>query len=250
MPRQPFGLKLFILLIMLLISSPSLADDWHTLASGIEYRDIGASLGSPWSHVHAFRIDLNKNQFELAFARHFSRKSASIEDFAQHRNALIALNGGFFDRDYHPLGLRISQQKQYNPLKRISWWGIFYIKDGKAYVSSLREYQRNNDVEFAIQSGPRLIVDGKLPHLKPGVAERSALGITPEGQVIIVVTENAPLSTTSLAQLLKSPPLHCQDALNLDGGSSSQIKADIGSFQLNVMGFSNVSDAIVLRSKG
>ena len=73
------------------------------------------------------------------------------------------------------------------------------------------------------------------------------MGISPDGRVIILVTENAPMTTTALAELFRSPPLNCKEALNLDGGSSSQLYADIGSLQLNVHGFSNVSDAIVVK---
>ncbi len=58
-----------------------------------------------------------------------------------------------------------------------------------------------------------------------------------------------PLSTTELAQVMKAAPLNCENALNLDGGSSSQLRAQIGSFQLDVHGFSNVSDAVIVQAK-
>ena len=80
------------------------------------------------------------------------------------------------------------------------------------------------------------------------MADRSALGITRQGKVIILVSTNSAMSTHRLAQILKSPPLSCFDAINLDGGSSSQLFAHIDSFHLNVHGFSNVSDAIIVKS--
>ena len=51
------------------------------------------------------------------------------------------------------------------------------------------------------------------------------------------------MTTRELAKMLKAPPLSCIDAINLDGGSSSQLFAHINSFRLNVHGFSNISDA-------
>lgn len=233
--------------LLLLATFSTKAADWKTIAPGVDYIDIRANLLTPWSHVHVFRIDLKYNQLGLVMAPALSKHHASIEEFAQHSKALLALNGGFFDKNYHPLGLRISNQRQYSALKKISWWGIFYIKNHKPSISSLKAYDDDQHVDFAVQSGPRLLVKGRIPSLKIGRAERSALGISSDGHVIIVVTENSPMSTTDLAELMKSPPLECKDALNLDGGSSSQLYVKHHSFELNVHGFSNVSDAIVVQ---
>jgi len=235
------------LILMLFCTVPALADDWRELAPGVEYRDLGGSLLAPWSHIHVFRIDLKKNFLDLAMAKEISRPYASVDEFSQHSNALITINGGFFDRNHRPLGLRIAHQQELNPIKRISWWGIFYIKNQKPALTNLREFRKDKQIDFALQSGPRLLVNGKIPSLKPGIAERSALGITTKDHVIMLVTDNTPMTTTELAELMQSPPLNCNEALNLDGGSSSQLKAQIDSFQINVHGFSNVSDAIVVK---
>lgn len=246
MPRQTIQFILFVLFGLITTTTTGFAQDWRTLAPGIQYQDLNASLLTPWSHIHVFRIDLKQNQLDLMLAKSLSKPNASIDEFAQESQALIALNGGFFDQNYHPLGLRISHHQQKNSLKRISWWGVFYTQNQKPYLTSMRNFRKNNRIEFALQSGPRLIVDNKIPSLKPGIAERTALGITPDDEVIILVTENTPMTTESLAHLMKSSPLDCKQALNLDGGSSSQLKATIDSFKINVHGFSNVSDAIVV----
>lgn len=260
MPRQPFAydclkqlnhLLLKILLIFSLIpTTAAFAGNWRDLATGVEYLDLGSTILAPWSHVHVFRIDLKNNQLELVMANSLSQPHASVNEFAHYSKALLSINGGFFDHNYQPLGLRISRQQQYSPLKQISWWGIFYIKDQKPHLSSARRYKNNQHIDFAVQSGPRLIVNGHIiPSLKAGHAERSALGITDDEHVIILVTDNTPMTTMTLATLMQSPPLNCRDALNLDGGSSSQLFAHIGSFRINVHGFSNVSDAIIVKPK-
>lgn len=220
---------------------------WQKLSPGIEYQDLAGGLLSPWTHIYAFRIDLNKNTLALVNAKNLALKNASANQFAEHSKALLSINGGFFDNQFNPLGLRITNKKLENPLKRISWWGIFYIKNNKASISSLNHFNYDSDIDFAIQSGPRLLIKRKIPSLKAGEADRSALGITVDGKIIILVSTNAAMSTRQLAHLLKSPPLSCTDAINLDGGSSSQLYAHIGSFLLNVHGFSNVSDAIIVR---
>lgn len=255
MPRQTIAyitkqLKRYVMLyILLFMTTQAMANSWRMLAPGIEYRDLNANLLVPWSHIHAFRIDLKKNKLDLVMANELSLHNASVDAFAHHSNALIAINGGFFDHNYHPLGLRISSQQQHSPIKRISWWGIFYVQNQKAHLSGLGQYPDQNHVDFAVQSGPRLLINHKIPSLKTGYAERSALGITHDGKVIILVTNNFPMTTTALAQLMKAPPLGCENALNLDGGSSSQLNAHMGLFQINVHGFSNVSDAIVVKAR-
>lgn len=259
MPRQTIRLvkwlsrtckfSLAALLFLLLANYSCAADDWRKLAPGIEYQDLDGSLLTPWSHVHVFRIDLKDNELSLVTAKDLSRQYASIEEYAQFSKALLAINGGFFDNDYKPLGLRIYNKRQHNPVKNISWWGVFYIKDQKAHLTSASLYSPDQQIEFAIQSGPRLLINNRIPPLKPGRAERSALGITHDGRIIMLVTDNMPLSTTELAQMMKAYPLNCGDALNLDGGSSSQLRAQLDSFQLDVHGFSNVSDAVIVRAK-
>lgn len=240
--------RAFVALVLAGLTTESFAHPWREIAPGIEYSDLSATPLIPWSHIHAFRIDLKKNKLNLVQANDWSLHNASVDALAHHSKALIAINGGFFDQNYRPLGLRISNQHQHNPLKNISWWGILYVKKNAPHIVSVRRYMDDNQVDFAIQSGPRLVVNGKIPSLKPGYAERTALGITPDGRLIILVTNNSPMTTTALAQRMKSSPLNCHDALNLDGGSSSQLTAHMGLFQINVHGFSNISDAIVVKA--
>jgi uncharacterized protein YigE (DUF2233 family) len=232
--------------IYLLASMTYGASQWHTVAPGIEYQDLSASLLSPWSHIHVFRISPKQNQLHLVAAESMNMTNASVDQMTEHNKALIGINAGFFDRQFHPLGLRINNKKVYNPLKPISWWGVFYMKHHKAYIASPKHFSKDSDIDFAVQSGPRLLIKGRIPSLKVGTADRTALGITKQGNIIMLVSNNAAMSTSALARLMKSAPLSCIDAINLDGGSSSQMYAHIGSFILNVHGFSNVSDAIIV----
>jgi uncharacterized protein YigE (DUF2233 family) len=222
---------------------------WKTVALGVEYQDLGSALLSTWSHIHVFRVDLRSNEFDLVTAKQLSQKHASIREFAQHSQALITLNGGFFDPNFQPLGLRVGRKLQHSPLKRISWWGVFYINDQTPHLTSSRQYQQGKHVDFAVQSGPRLIIKGNIPSLKPGLAERSALGITSDGHIIILVTENTPMTTTALAKLMRAEPLNCKSALNLDGGSSSQLITNIKTLPINAQSFANISDAIVVKGR-
>jgi uncharacterized protein YigE (DUF2233 family) len=238
---------LFFLIHVLISFSSYSAGNWQPLSPGIEYQDLAGSLLTPWSHIYIFRIDLEQNKLAIVSAKSLALKNASAYQFGEHSQALVSINGGFFDHQFNSLGLRINNKRLENPIKRISWWGIFYIKNNKAHISSLKHFHYDPEIDFAIQSGPRLLIKRKIPSLKAGDADRSALGITADGKVIILVSTHTAMSTNQLARLLKRPPLSCTDAINLDGGSSSQLYAHIGSFFLNVHNFSNVSDAIIVK---
>lgn len=224
---------------------------WQSIAPGLAYQDLLSD--SHWRHLHAFRIDLKQQQLFSILASDFSQKGASIIEYARQSKAPLLVNGGFFDEQTRPLGLRISAGELKNPLKNISWWGIFYIKNQHPYLSAPNSFQKSRqkpqNFEFAIQAGPRLLIHGQIPPLKPGEAERSALCITAEKDLILVVTEFFSLSARALAERLKAAPLHCVDALNLDGGSSSQLYAKLPSFSLWVQSFSQVSDAIAIQAR-
>lgn len=239
--------KLSFVILSFFLAFQTHAQAWIKLAPGIEYQDLQTSVLSQWSHIHVFRIDLAQNELNVIMANSFSHQQAFAHEFAERSHAYIAINGGFFDQAYHPLGLRINKQHQHNPLKQISWWGVFYTKNKIPYIRSLRQFTPDTQIDFAVQSGPRLLVKGATLPLKPGYAERTALGITANHQVIILVTENNPVTTEWLAKHLRSSPLNCVDALNLDGGSSSQLYAKIGNFKINAPSFAGVSDAIVVK---
>jgi uncharacterized protein YigE (DUF2233 family) len=242
---------IFIGLAVSVIFSPFFlahaGEGWRAIAPGIEYQDRENFL-TPWSHLHLFRIQLDKNELSLGKASDLGLKQAFVNDLAKHAHAQIAINGGFFDRLFSPLGLRVNQGQQSNALKNISWWGVFYVENGKPHIKRAGQFLAlKPQADFAIQSGPRLIIKGRIPTLKPGKDERTALGITQSGELIILVTENAALTTTELAKVMLEEPISAVDAINLDGGSSTQIYVNLPKLQLDIHGFSMVADAILVR---
>ncbi|MCX7115480.1 MAG: phosphodiester glycosidase family protein [Gammaproteobacteria bacterium] len=239
----------FFCILWIFFTTPAFSEQtWQLISPGIEYQDRQNFL-APWSHVHVFRIQLTKNKLSLARARELGFKQAFVKDLAESVHAIIGINGGFFDPQFRPLGLRIHESQQLSSLKHISWWSVFYIQDGKAYIKRAHQVlPQQNNVHFAIQSGPRLLVAGHIPaSLKLGRDERTALGITRDGSVVVVVTENALLTTPELAEIMKAPPILAVDALNLDGGSSTQLYVNLPSLHLDLRGFSMVADAVLVK---
>jgi len=225
------------------------ATQWQTLTRGIDYTNI--PLNNTGGSIHAFKIDLNDYRLSLARAQDGGDKSANVAQLALQNQGIIAINGGFFDPFDNPLGLRIEKGQLLNSLRPISWWGVFYVLNNhRAYIDSQRDFTLAPNIDFAIQSGPRLIINGRIPPLKDSFDARSALCINKPGNVIIAITQNAAPTPTQFAQLLQRPTtkngLGCYNALNLDGGSSSQLYANVNGFQLLIPSFNNVADGVVV----
>lgn len=242
-------ITLFICLA-LIIQDCAAKTEWHKVKKGLEYAVIEYPRGITFGQVHAFRIDLKEYNLKLSFAHDYDGVFSGVRALTQSKDGWLGINGGFFNPQLESLGLRISDGIESHPLKKTLWWGVFILRGAVPSIVPMKEFTHTPDIDFAIQAGPRLIVDGVVPHLIEGLANRSALGITKNNKLIIVATQNLPLSTSEFATILKSPEnangLDCVNALNLDGGSSTQLYADIGSFHIHVPSFMPVADVIVV----
>lgn len=226
---------------------------WQELAPGLEYTAIPLSSPGNRGKLHAFKVDPNIYRFDVVMARDHQRAAGSVRSLANASHAWIAVNGGFFTPQLKPLGLRMDQGVIRSALKKISWWGIFYVQGNQAKIVPQWQFKLTRQIDFAVQAGPRLLINRQIPKLKDGLAERTALGITDQGEVVVVVTEKTLISTEDLAKILRKSNseggLSCRNALNLDGGSSSQLFAKFKRFYLNVPNFSPVTDIVTIRPR-
>jgi uncharacterized protein YigE (DUF2233 family) len=237
--------NLCLLSILFWYSNIALALEWETLGPGLDYTTITPIAGLTSGKLNVFRADLKHFQLKLAYTQSYFSFVSNVEELVLQNHAVLGINGGFFGENLKPLGLRINQGKVLNTLKSTSWWGVFYIKGQFAFIDSLKNFRYQEDIDFAIQAGPRLIVDGEIPHLKPGIANRTAIGITRNGKIIIAATSNLSITTEDLAHILRND-LNCISALNLDGGNSTRMFAAINNFRLHVPSITPVSDVILL----
>lgn len=250
-----YAIKALQLLIVIILMLSTVAcgkpTTWKKLASGMEYTNIQHTPGFPIGTIHAFKIDLSQYRLELALTHNNRLPLTTVQDLVQQHNSLLGINGGFFNTDLMPLGLRIKDGQIISTLKGVSWWSVFYTTNNQANIVTRKAFTNNIHVRFAVQSGPRLLIDGLVPTtLKPGLANRSALCITASGAVIIVATENLYITMKDFANILANSEqqggLSCYNAINLDGGSSTQLFAKIGDFKLNLSGYAPVADAILV----
>lgn len=177
--------------------------------------------------AEAFELDLTRIELTVVEAREQGRPTSVVADLGPAAKALFAVNGGYFDERGRPLGLLVSRGKSLNRLRRTDWGVLSVDAQGRAALVHTRDYRPKATPEFAVQAGPRLVVDGEILKLKAQWDRRTAIGITTDpSRVVIIVTRTA-VSLDALAHLFKDE-LGCPFALNLDGGSSTQLWADGG----------------------
>lgn len=151
---------------------------------------------------------------------------------AHDRRLLFAANAGIYDRQFAPLGLYVEDGKTLVPLNlvrgnpaagnfSIQPNGVFAVyTDGHAAVRTSTDFKADaKQVRWATQSGPMLLIDGKLNDSfvddSASLKWRSGVcAVTPD-KVVFAVSE-APVNFHTFARLFRDE-LHCRDALYLDG---------------------------------
>ncbi len=153
---------------------------------------------------------------------------------------LFATNAGIYDTRHEPLGLFVEDGRTLVPLNTAHGDptqgnfsllpnGVFAIdQSGHASVTTTREWQQaQRTPRLATQSGPMLVIDGKLnPHFIPdstSIKWRSGV-CTPDGNNVLFVVSRAPVNFHTFARLFRDR-LGCRDALYLDG-TLSQLYVD------------------------
>jgi uncharacterized protein YigE (DUF2233 family) len=229
---------------------------WQTIAPGVEMRALSVQSGSTLggaSQIIALRTAPQRVKI---------RQGSLLEagKWREKHNAIAVTNGGYFDPDNKSLGLRVCDGKKKGALHPANW-GVFFISKSKSGVLRARilhtrdfkrEYSRPGDsrlggITQAVQCGPRLVVGGKTTDLKPQIARRTGIGIQSDGKIVLAVSDGA-LAFDDWARLWRSKNgLNCPDALNLDGGGSTQLSLKTNKKSLAVSGAWPVPDVVLIR---
>ncbi len=148
-------------------------------------------------------------------------------------NILFAMNGGMFDDEGRPIGYYVEYGKRIKKLNQKAGGGNFHLLPNGVFFGDQSSWQiRTTDYfsenvttrpDFATQSGPMLVIDGKLhPKIAVNGASiniRNAVGIDADGRAHFVISE-VPVSFGKLARFMRDE-LKCANALYLDGAVSA-----------------------------
>lgn len=229
---------------------------WRDVGDGLSYSRLEA-LGT---HFHLLQVPLKHFEVFAADARTPDRQVAPVEELRLETGAVAAVNGTFFDDKQQPLGLLVSDGEEINPLRDISWWAVMAISEVEgersAVLLTTGEFKALDEsarqrIRFALQVGPRTVVDGRPLKLKVQSAARSAVCITNPGELVLLTSEGNLVESNALARLMAEDEadggLGCKWGLMLDGGPSAQLEVAADDFTLSVKGGVSVSNALAVR---
>jgi len=230
--------------------------DWEQIADGIFH--VTKVVKSDWSfRLQAFKVDLQKQQVFAVDAREWnkSERVATVKDMTRYVDAQLVVNGSYFDENNRPLGMVISEKKRINPFRKADW-GVLYIKRDHAFLIHTRDWEKHpvKGVSFAIQVGPRIVVNSKPTKLKWQVARRSVIGILPDRKTLVfAVTDMGKAEANNIAELMSTPEemggFGCVEAVMMDGGPSSQLYSKVGNKIKDVEGGWPVPIGVAVREK-
>jgi exopolysaccharide biosynthesis protein len=220
---------------------------FSSVAPGIGYAtfQVRSADAEPPFSGHAFRIDLDAAELRLVPAGDASVRR-TVEQIAAPFPAVVAVNASFFDTEGRAMGLAVDEGRVMASSKQRSWGAL--VIDGTAGRIVLgADIQDPRAHRLIVQGIPRLIVGGRVLQLKPQIAERTA--VCAEGHVVVLVVSTR-AEATAFARFLADPPdkggLGCWDALNLDGGPSTQLVVKLPALALSLPGGWGVPNALVV----
>jgi Phosphodiester glycosidase len=150
----------------------------------------------------------------------------SLSAIMKREPCVCGVNGGYFDPEFNPIGLRINGGKTFSTLPRARMiTGILMQSDRGIDVIRVGEFSHAKKITAAIQSGPFLVEASK--HVR-GLnasqrARRTFAGIADTDRALLGICSD--VSLAELANILATAPVveksKIRRAINLDGGSSS-----------------------------
>jgi uncharacterized protein YigE (DUF2233 family) len=144
----------------------------------------------------------------------------------KRENCVCGVNGGYFDREFKPLGLRVADGTTFSVLRRARLiTGILLQSDRGIDVVRVSEFSQTKKIIAAVQSGPFLVEGNKrIRGLNDAqLARRTFAGIATNDRAFLGFCSD--VSLAELANILATVPIAADSkirrAMNLDGGSSS-----------------------------
>lgn len=188
--------------------------------------------------LNDYRIEVRNRDSTGQPLRSFER----LQAFYRKRNTpiVLAMNGGMYHKDLGPVGLLIEDGQRKKKLN-MSWGfgnfylkpnGVFAIQGNRAFVLESNAYRKAEiDADFATQSGPMLLIAGKIHHrFLPDATSRNirnGVGVSIDGRTVTFVITETETTFYEFARFFKDK-LGIADALYLDGSISRLFAPESG----------------------
>ena len=220
-----------LLVLLSLVLAASAQAEWKILSTESEPGRPG------FEHRHVVVEDDTAGQRVVVDVAVFAAKSTalrvldnpdgqSLGAVMKRENCVCGVNGGYFDTEFKPLGLRVADNRTFSPLRRARLiTGILLQSDQGIDVVRVSEFSRTRKIIAAVQSGPFLVEGNKrIRGLNDAqLARRTFAGIAANDRAFLGICSD--VSLAQLANILATAPIAADSkirrAMNLDGGSSS-----------------------------
>jgi len=217
--------------LLLLAITATIRAEWKIVSAESEPGGVGIE------HRHVVVEDLAAGQRVAVDVAVFAAKSTalrvidnpdgqSLGAVMKREKCVCGVNGGYFDTEFKPIGLRVVDGTTFSPSRRARLiTGILLQSDRGIDVTRVSEFSRTKKTIAAIQSGPFLIEGSKrIRGLNDSqLARRTFAGIATNDRVFLGVCSD--VSLAELANILATVSIVADSkirrAMNLDGGSSS-----------------------------
>jgi uncharacterized protein YigE (DUF2233 family) len=212
----------------------TLAADWNVVsasglgqpAPGVELIETRCVNGNQTARVTA--LCFNDKNHTLRVVDSPSPGSATLANTLSHAKAIGGVNGGYFHKDYRPVGLVVADGKTlhgFETAKLLSGL-VAVMPDGRVAILRSGEYEpAKSPLLQALQCGPMLVEGGCIvPGLNDlRIARRTILAKGVRGETALIYMSSVTLADA--ARILALPSVldtwKPRTAINLDGGSSS-----------------------------
>ena len=219
---------------LFLIFSPIAADaQWAQISSqsepsaskGLEHRYIVVEDGDSGDRASLELAVFSTKSCRLRIVDQPTEPRQDLDEAMQSGNFLAAVNGGYFDPEYRPIGLLIVDGAIIAPLlKARLLTGVLSAFGKKVQIARISEFSWTQKPEAALECGPMVVDLGKsvrgLESTK--AARRTFVAVGSGDKAALGFCSDVTLADLSnILAVVVIPEFKIQRALNLDGGSSS-----------------------------
>lgn len=155
-----------------------------------------------------------------------NESDSDLSEAMQKAGCLAGVNGGYFDPNFQPIGLRVIDGVVRTPLVRARLLsGVLCASARGIEIVRLGEFSRRRKLEAAVESGPFLVdLGGRVPGLDDTRrARRTFAAVARGGTAAVGVSSALTLSQlgSALSAFSAAGDWKIWRAMNLDGGSST-----------------------------
>ncbi len=224
---------------------------WQSIGPGVEYRELTIEQGDRSDRLRLARIDPAQTRLRVLYDPNRPRR---VSAWLSESQALVAVNGNFFDPQNHALGLVIQDGQRRDGVAYDGFGGMLAVSGDEVRVRwNVQEPYGGEPLTYAVQNFPMLVLPGGSPN--PDIDDngraspRTAVAQDRSGRILFVMSPMPTFTLTEFGQWLAASDLDLETALNLDGGTSSGLVLRSGNRNFGADSWVEVPNVIVVEKR-